>query len=146
MKKGDLTITYQAGQGFVLEDSRNPGNGTVFLGGPFVVGTMLDDDLLDFMGVMKLSLRSMDATNTRDIAILVYYSNGDIFNYQAHYQRGKQVDMIADGQFRVQELPIFFKLRIDSDLPLPYAKKSQGYTIYLNQQPKPGLLITSMVA
>jgi tetratricopeptide (TPR) repeat protein len=145
VKKGDLTITYQARQGFVLEDSQNPGNGTIYLGGPFVVGTMLDEDLLDFMGVVKLFLRTMDATNTRDIAILVYYSNGDIFNYQAHYQRGKQVDMIADGQFRVQELPIFFKLRIDSDLPLPYVKKSQGCTIYLNQQPKPGLLITSMV-
>ncbi len=146
VKKGDLTITYQAGQGFVLEDSRNPGNGTVYLGGPFVVGTMLDEDIQDFMGVMKLSLRSMDATNTRDIAILVYYSNGDIFNYQVHYQHGKQVDWIADGQFRVRELPIFFKLRIDSDLPLPYVKKSQGYTLYLNQQPKPGLLVTSMVA
>jgi hypothetical protein len=106
---------------------------------------MLDEDLLDFMGVMKLFLRTMDATNTRDIAILVYYSNGDIFNYQAHYQRGKKVDRIADGQFRVQELPIFFKVRIDSDLPLPYAKKPQGYTLYLNQQPKPGLFITSMV-
>ena len=146
VKKGDLTITYQAGQGFVLEDSRNPGNGTVYLGGPFIVGTMLDEDILDFMGVMKLSLRSMDATNTRDIAILVYYSNGEIFNYQAHYHRGKQVDRIADGQFRVRELPIFFKLRIDSDLPLPYVKKSQGYTLYLNQQPKLGLLVTSMVA
>lgn len=146
VKKGDLTITYQAGQGFVLEDSRNPGNGTVYLGGPFIVGTMLDEDILDFMGVMKLSIRSMDATNTRDIAILVYYSNGDIFNYQAQYLRGKPVDKIADGQFRVQELPIFFKLRIDSDLPLPYVKNSQGYTIYLNQQSKPGLLVTSMVA
>jgi hypothetical protein len=95
--------------------------------------------LPNFVGLFKVQL-----TNT-DIAILVYYSNGDIFNYQAHYQRGKKVDRIADGQFRVQELPIFFKVRIDSDLPLPYAKKPQGYTLYLNQQPKPGLFITSMV-
>jgi len=145
VKKDNLTITYQAGQGFILEDSQNPGNGTIYLGGPFIVGTMLDEDLLDFMGVMKLFLRMMDSTNTRDIAILVYYSNGDNFNYQARYKHGKQVDWIADGQFRVQELPIFFKLRIDTDISLPYVEKSQGYTIYLNQQPKPGLLITSMV-
>ncbi len=78
------------------------------MGGHFIVGTMLDEDLLNFMGVMKLFLRTMDATNTSDIAILVYYSNGDIFNYHTHYQRGKKVDRIANGQFRVQELPIFF--------------------------------------
>jgi tetratricopeptide (TPR) repeat protein len=145
VKKGDLTIMYQAGQGFVLEDSHNPGNGTVYLGGPFIVGKMRDEDILEFMGVMKLFLRTMDATNTRDIAILVYYSNGDIFNYQTRYKRGKQVDSIADGPFCVQEVPFLFKMRLDSDMPIPYATKSQGYTIYLNQHPKPGLFITSMV-
>jgi len=145
VKKGDLTITYQAGQGYVLEDSQNPGNGTVYLGGPFIVGKMHDEDILEFMGVMKLFLRTMDATNTRDIAILVYYANEDIFNFQARYKRGKQVDSIVDGPFRIQEVPILFKLRLDSDLPIPYVTKSQGYTIYLNQHPKPGLFITSMV-
>ena len=60
------------------------------------------------------------------------------------YERGKEVASNADGRFVVTEAPRFFKLRMDSDLATPYGEPMQGTLIYLNQQPQPGLLVSTM--
>ena len=92
----------------------------------------------------KLLLRMISRENTRDVAVLAYYAERPIFAFEARYERGKEVAFNAYGRFVVTEVPRFFKLRMDSDLSTPYGEPMQGTLIYLNQQPQPGLLVSTM--
>jgi tetratricopeptide (TPR) repeat protein len=143
-RNGSITLTFDGRVGFVLEDADNSLNGTVHAGSPFTSAIILDEDLLDMMGLVKMLLRMIDANNTRDIAILIYYSNGKLFNYQARFQQGKKIEFDAQGQFVVTKVPRFFKLRIDSDLVTPYGNPMHGKLIYLNQHPKAAILISTL--
>jgi tetratricopeptide (TPR) repeat protein len=139
-----LTLTYDGQVGFVLEDAENPRNGTVYAGGPFRTTHILDEDLLDLIGMVKMLLRMVDVENTREAAVLVYYASRPVFSYQVRFSRGEQVEFDADGQFVVTEIPRLFKLRIDSDLSTPYGNPMQGTLIYLNQHPQPGVLVSTL--
>jgi len=139
-----LTLTYDGQVGFVLEDAQNPRNATVYAGGPFKVGHISDEDVLDLIGMVKMLLRLVDVENTREVAVLVYYASRPVFSYRARFSRGKQVEFDADGQFVVTEIPRLFKLRIDSDLSTPYGNPMQGTLIYLNQHPQPGVLVSTL--
>ena len=144
-RNGGLTLTYDGGVGFVLEDTENPRNATIHAGGPFRVGHITnEDDLLDLIGLVKMLLHMINVENTRDVAVLVYYADRPVFNYQARFSRGKQIEFDAHGQFVVTEVPRFFKLRIDSDLSTPYGDPMQGILIYLNQHPQPGILVSTL--
>jgi tetratricopeptide (TPR) repeat protein len=139
-----VTFTYDGQMGFVLEDAENRRNGTVYAGGPFQVAHILDEDLLDLIGMVKMLLRMVDVENTRDVAVLVYYASRPVFSYQVRFSRGEQVEFDADGQFVVTEIPRLFKLRMDSDLSTPYGDPMQGTLIYLNQHPQPGVLVSTL--
>jgi tetratricopeptide (TPR) repeat protein len=139
-----VTFTYDGQMGFVLEDAENRRNGTVYAGGPFQVAHILDEDLLDLIGMVKMLLRMVDVENTREAAVLVYYASRPVFSYQIRFSRGEQVEFDAGGQFVVTEVPRLFKLRIDSDLSTPYGNPMQGTLIYLNQHPQPGVLVSTL--
>ena len=139
-----LMLTYDGQVGFVLEDAQNPQNATVYAGGPFEVGHIADEDLLDLIGMVKMLLHTVDVENTREVAVLVYYADRPVFGYQARFSRGQAVEFDADGQFVVTEVPRFFKLRIDSDLSTPYGDPMQGMLIYLNQSQEPDILISTL--
>lgn len=141
---GSVTLTYDSQVGFVLEDAENPLNGTINAGGPFQVARIMDEDLLDLIGMVKLLLRMVNVENTRDVAVLVYYADRPTFGYQARFERGKMTKFDADGQFVVTEVLRFFKLRMDSDLSTPYGDPMQGVLIYLNQGPGPGVLVSTL--
>lgn len=143
-RQGGVSLTFDPRVGYVLEDKENIRNGTIHAGGPFQTAQILDEDLLDLIGLVKLLLRMIDGSNTRDVAVLVYYASHSIFNYQARYQRGKRVEFDTHGQFIVNEVPRFFKLRIDSDLSTPYGNPMRGTLIYLNQHPESGFLLTTL--
>jgi hypothetical protein len=143
-RNGGVTLTYESEAGFVLEDTENPRNGTIHAGGPFQIARIQDEDPLDLTGLVKLLLRMINRENTRDVAVLAYYAERPIFAFEARYERGKEVAFNADGRFVVTEAPRFFKLRMDSDLATPYGEPMQGTLIYLNQQPQPGLLVSTM--
>jgi hypothetical protein len=143
-RQDGVMLTYDRQVGFVLEDKENARNATIHAGGPFQTAQILDEDLLDLIGLVKLLVRMSDGDNTRDIAILVYYVSRTAFNYQARYQRGKRVEFDTHGQFVVSEVPRFFKLRIDSDLSTPYGDPMRGTLIYLNHHPKPGFLLSTL--
>jgi tetratricopeptide (TPR) repeat protein len=128
-RNGGLTFTYDGKVGFVLEDTENSRNATVYAGGPFQVAHIMDEDLLDLIGMVKMMLRLVNVENTRDVAVLIYYASRPVFSYQA---------------FIVTETPRFFKLRIDSDLSTPYGDPMQGTLIYLNQHPQPGILVGTL--
>ena len=139
-----LTLTYDGEVGFVLEDKENAHNATIHAGGPFQMAEIVDEDLLDLIGLVRLLLRMINVENTRDVAVLAYYATRPAFNYQARFKRGKRVEFDAHGQYVATEVPRFFKLRIDSDLSTPYGKPMQGTLIYLNQHPEPGFLVSTL--
>ena len=103
-----------------------------------------EEDILDLIGMVKLLLRMVNGENTRDVAVLVYYAGRPIFSCQIRFERGKQVEFDADGQFVVTEAPRFFKLRMDSDLSTPYGDPMQGMLIYLNRHSQPGILASTL--
>jgi hypothetical protein len=143
-RNGELTLTYDGGVGFVLEDKGNSQNATVHAGGPFHKANILDEDLLDLIGLIKMVLRMIDDENTRNVAILTYYADHPTYAYLVRYERGERVEFDHDGQFVVTVVPRFFKLRIDSDLSTPYGDPMQGTLIYLNQHPEPGILVSTL--
>ena len=141
---GGLTLTWDGEVGFVLEDADNSHNYTVYAGGPFRTARVPDEDILDLMGLIKQLLRMIDADNTRDIAVLVYYDEQTTFVYQARFAQGERVELDADGQFIVTRVPRFFKVRMDSDLSTLYGDPMQGTLIYLSRQPRPGFMINTL--
>ncbi len=144
-RTGAVTLTYDDEVGFVLEDTENRRNATVYAGGPFRIGRVANEsDLLDMIGTIKMLLRMINVENTRRVAVLVYYANRPIFSYQSRFERGEVVEFDANGQYVVTEAPRFFKLSIDSDLATPYGDPMQGVLIYLNQSQEPGILISTL--
>lgn len=143
-RNGELTLTYDGGVGFVLEDKGNSRNATIHAGGPFQTADLLDEDILDLIGLVKMVLRMVNDENTRSIAVLVYYTDRPTYVYLARYERGERVEYDHGGQFVVTEVPRFFKLRIDSDLSTPYGDPMQGTLVYLNQHPGQGILISTL--
>lgn len=144
-RNGGITLTLDAQVGFVLEDADNPLNATVHAGGPFKIASISsDEDLLDMMGMVKMLLRLIDAYNTRDIAVLAYYTESPTFAYHARFQQGRRVEFDFEGRFIINEVPRFFKLRVDCDLSTPYGSPMQGKLIFLNQHPKPGILLNTL--
>ena len=145
-RNGGVTLTYDR-IGFVLEDTENPGNATVYTGAPFNVGDIPkndEDHILDMIGMIKMSLLSLDAENTRHVAILAYYQDRPVFNYQLQFEKGKLSNFDASGQFVITEVPRFFKLSIDSDFSTPYGDPMQGILLYLNQAQQPGILLSTL--
>mgnify|MGYP000263728512 CR=1 FL=1 len=145
-RNGGQTLTYDQFS-FILEDEENPRNGTVYSGIPFHANVITASDIphvLDIMGMVKMLLRMINATNTRSIALLAYYQDRPIFGYQAQFEKGEMVNFDADGQFVVTEAPRFFKLNIDSDLSSPYGDPMQGIMIYLNRGKHPGILLSTL--
>jgi len=144
-RNGGLTLTCDGEVGFVLEDTENRRNATVYAGGPFQIGRVANEsDLLDMIGMIKMILHMVNVENTRRVAVLVYYANRPVFSYQVRFERGEMVEFDANGQFVVTEVPRFFKLSIDSDLATPYGDPMQGVLIYLNQSREPGVLISTL--
>jgi tetratricopeptide (TPR) repeat protein len=141
---GGVTLTWDGEVGFVLEDADNPRNYTIYAGGPFQTARVSDEDISDLMGLIKQLLRMIDADNTRDIAVLVYYDRQTSFVYQARFARGERVELDVDGQFIVTRVPRLFKMRVDSDLSTPYGDPMQGTLIYMNQRSRPGFMINTL--
>lgn len=141
---GGVTLTWDGEVGFVLEDDDNPYNYTLYTAGPFETFRVSDEDMLVLMGVIKELLRMIDAGNTRDVAVLAYYDNQTTFVYQSRFEGDERVEFDADGQFSVTHIPRFFKVRVDSDLSTPYGDPMQGTLIYLRQQSRPGLVVSTL--
>ncbi len=145
-RNGEVTLTYDR-IGFTLEDTENPHNASIHAGTPYNLGRVPDQDadhVLDMMGMVKMLLQSVDADNTRSVAVLVYYQDRQPFNYQARFAQGEMITFDSKGQFVVTEVPRLFKVNIDSDLVTPYGNPMQGLLIYLSHPRKPGILISTL--
>jgi hypothetical protein len=146
-RNGGVTLTYDAQVGFVLEDAENPHNFSIYAGGPFWTLHPTDKDrgtLLNMIGVCKTLLHEVNAANTRDVAVLVYYADRPTFHYQARFEGHEMTALDATGRFVVTEAPRFFKMRVDSDLSTPYGDPMQGNLIYLKQSPGTDIIVSTL--
>jgi len=128
----------------VLEDKENPRNFSIYAGGPLVVATIADEDVPDLMGAVKMILNQVNASNTRDVAVLVYYPDGSTFNYMAQFNDEEMTDFETSGRFDVTTVPRFFKVRMDSDLNTSLGSPMQGILIYIHQPHQPGILTSTL--
>lgn len=143
-RNGPVTLTWDPNVGYVLEDKDNPRNFSIHAGGPFVAATVADEDVPDLMGVVKMILIQVNASNTRDVAILIYYPDGSTFNYAAQFNSEERTDFQTDGRFDVTTVPHLFKVRMDSDLNTSLGSPMQGVLIYIHQSHQPGILTSTL--
>ena len=144
-KQGSIRLTIDRdGGGYMLEDSENSHNYSLYTGGPYETGRMPDAELLDLMGNIKMMLRLADESNTRDLAVLVYYRDSSKFSYLGQGKRGKSYDFDADGRFVVSEVPLFFKVRSDSDLQTAYFNPMQGMLVCLHDERDSAITVRTM--
>ncbi len=143
-RNGAVILTWDAKVGYVLEDTENPHNFSIYAGGPFVMATIADEDVPDLMGMVKTLLSQVNAANTRDVAVLVYYPDGSVFNYSAQFNGEEMTDFQTEGRFDVTTVPRLFKVRMDSDLNTSLGSPMQGILIYIHQPQKPGVLTSTL--
>ena len=143
-QQGAISLTVDPQEGFVLEDAENPGNFSLYSGLPFQTGQIKDADLLDWMGNIKTMLRMTNHINTRDLAILVLYRDGSIFSYQAQNSHDESSDRSTYGRFVVNEVPLFFKLRCDSDLATAYYAPMQGIMMSIYHEPDASVMVSTL--
>lgn len=140
---GNVSLTFDPGVGFVLEDTGNIHNGTVYAGGPFRVAKMGVTDILHFVGTLKLIVRQANQDNCYDMAILAYYPDQPAFNYLLE-MTGDGLESSSNGRLLSDQAPSHLKVRIDSDLESPYGSPFRGYFIYLGQETKPGVAVMTL--
>ena len=143
-RNGAVTLTWDPDVGYVLEDTENPRNFSIYTGGPFVVATIADEDVPDLMGAVKMILIQVNASNTRDVAVLIYYPDGSTFTYSAQFDGEKMTDFQTDGRFDVTTVPRLFKVRMDSDLNTSLGNPMHGVLIYIHQPNQPGILTSTL--
>jgi tetratricopeptide (TPR) repeat protein len=140
---GDVRLTLDPGVGFVLEDAGNVHNGTVYAGGPFRLAKMGGTDIRHFVGVLKLVVRQANKYNCRDLAILAYYPDKPSFSYLLEMTEDG-LKSSSNGRLLSGQAPSHLKVRVDSDLESPYGSPFRGYFIYLQQEAKPGIAVTTL--
>lgn len=144
VRTGGILLTVDPDVGFTLEDSSNVKNATVYAGKPFETGIMLNKDIQDLMGIVKLHLTTMNANNTRHVTIMVHYENKPSFIYTSTYNRKERIDFDADGRFLTHLTPTFFKFKVDSDLESPLGLPLQGLFIYIKNGPSKGMVVSTI--
>ena len=96
-RNGELTLTYDGGVGFVLEDEGKARNVTIQAGSPFQTTRTREEDLLDLIGLVMMVPRMIDDENSRNVAILAYYADHPTFALVARYEGGERVEFDHDG-------------------------------------------------
>ena len=142
-RSGDVMLTLDAGVGFVLEDTGNAHNGTVYAGGPFGLAKMGARDVRHFVGVLKLLVRQANKHNCRDMAILAYYPDQPSFSYRLEMVEDG-VESSSNGRLLSEQITSHLKVRVDSDLESPYGSPFRGYFIYLGQGARSGIAVTTL--
>jgi len=142
-REGPFTLTVGV-NGFVFEDADNPRNISATNAPDFQVGEMANEDILLFMGAIKMLLSQINGTNTRDVAVLVVYQDDELFGFTERFERGRLVLDDHDGCFVADEVPRLFKVRIDSDLTTNYAAPMVGLFIYLARPGQRGIVVTTL--
>jgi len=144
-RSGDVTLTLDPGIGFILEDAGNEHNGTIYKSGAFNIGEFSPGDILTLVGLLKLMCLQATVANTRELVILAYYPDGDVFSYQmtlASDDDEEWLDIDGYGRFYAQKLPTLLKIRADSDMETTYGTLN-GYFIYLKQDRQPGIVVST---
>jgi len=73
--------------------------------------------------------------NTREIALLVVYSRNGLYDpeetYVYHLSNEEGGEVVTSGCLRTNALPIFFKIKVDSDLALPLLGAKRGVLFFV---------------
>jgi hypothetical protein len=86
--------------------------------------------------------------NTREIALLVVYSRNGLYDPEETYvyhlsnEEGEEAgEVVTSGCLRTGALPIFFKIKVDSDLALPLLGVKRGVLFFVANMSDQHLLV-----
>lgn len=98
------------------------------------VGSRQAIDLIDRTYRM---VSQADESNTREISLLVIYERDAMFNSQGIYlyqqisRKQEKVGPSIAGNYQPGTLPLFFKLKVDSDLAIPVLGNDKGILFFV---------------
>lgn len=80
-----------------------------------------------------------DESNTREMALLVVYSREGLYNREETYiyhqsaeeESEEAIGPLTSGRFQAGVLPLFFKLKVDSELALPLLGARRGVLFFV---------------
>lgn len=107
-------------------------------------------EAFDILSKLQQMVELSDESNTRELALLVVYSREGLHNRDETYiyQNGidgdgeEAVEPVAFGRLRPGVLPLFFKLKVDSDLAVPLLGARRGVMFFVANLTDQHLLVS----
>jgi len=102
---------------------------------------------LEMMEKIQQIIAQADDSNTRELSLLAIYSREGIFaredTYIYHHALadGEEEGPVTVGHFRPGVLPLFFKVKLDSDLALPLLGARKGVLFFVTNLTDQHLLV-----
>ena len=93
----------------------------------------------ELLAKIQQMVEMSDDSNTREMALLVVYSREGLYNREETYiyhdnaegETEEDMGPITSGRFRAGVLPLFFKLKVDSELALPLLGARRGVLFFV---------------
>jgi len=93
----------------------------------------------ELLEAIKCMVDESNDSNTRELALLVVYSRDGLYNRDETfiYHKSDELDSdddalpITSGRFRTDKLPLFFKLKVDSDLAIRIFGAKRGVIFFV---------------
>jgi hypothetical protein len=96
-------------------------------------------EALDLLAEIQRLVELSDEFNTRELALLVVYSREGLYNRDETYiyhngidgEPDEYIEPITSGQLRPGVVPLFFKIKVDSDLAVPLLGARRGVLFFV---------------
>ena len=77
-----------------------------------------DEEFQDWLREVRVRLREVHWTNTREILVYLHYDEWDAFTFYKRFEGRDEQDAVVEGALDVERIPAWGKIRADSDLRL----------------------------
>jgi len=105
---------------------------------------------LEVLARLQEMVEDADEINTRELALLVVYSRDGLYNRDETYiyhngldaDAEEPVEPVISGRLRPGVVPLFFKIKVDSDLALPLLGARRGVMFFVANLTDQHLLVS----
>jgi hypothetical protein len=104
------------------------------------------EEAIELLEQVRQLVAASNPENTRELALLVVYSRNGLYDpeetYVYHYSNeADEGEAITSGRLRSDALPIFFKIKVDSDLVQPLLGVKRGVLFFVANMSDQHLLV-----
>jgi tetratricopeptide (TPR) repeat protein len=88
------------------------------LTGPTRYTWLSDEETKDLLREVRVRLREVHWTNTREMLVYLQYSEWDAYTFHKRFEAGVEQEALTEGTLDVERIPVWAKIRADCDLRL----------------------------